>query len=63
MNERRIEISLTEEELIFLIQSGSALVSNISEGALPTYCGFNKEEILEFSRRLKKIADKENISW
>ncbi len=63
MSEKRIQITLSERELIYLIQSGAALVTNISESALTTYCGFNKEEILEFSSKLRKIADKENVHW
>ncbi|GLQ30256.1 hypothetical protein [Litoribrevibacter albus] len=63
MSEKRIQITLSERELIYLIQSGSALITNISENALTTYCGFNKEEILEFSSKMREIADKESVSW
>lgn len=53
----RINIEITARELRYLISCGVALVQNVPEDSLPTYCGLSKKEILEISLRLRKVAD------
>ncbi len=50
-------LEVTHRELRYLISCGLALVQNVPENSLPTYCGLSKDEILEFSLRLRKVAD------
>lgn len=53
----KINIEITRKELRYLISCGLALVQNVPEESLPTYCGLGKEEILEISFRLRGVAD------
>lgn len=60
--ERQISVNLSEFELRFLLSAGTGLLQNIPEGSLPTYTNFSKEEIMEFSKRIRKIMDQNDIS-
>ena len=51
--ERKYNIELTESEIEYLISCGSALLQNIPEKSLTTYCDFTKDQIIEFSGRLR----------
>lgn len=55
---KSIHLEVTYRELRYLISCGLALVQNVPEDSLSTYCGLNKDEILEVSLRLREIADK-----
>nr|WP_199047987.1 hypothetical protein [Dyella sp. ASV24] len=52
-----IDVQLTPNELRYLISCGVALVQNLPEGSLPTYCHFNKAQIVEFSARMRARLD------
>ncbi len=52
-----MNIEITPEELRYIINCGPALVQNIPEKAVRTYCGFSKEEIIDFSLRMRKTLD------
>lgn len=54
---KSIHLEVTHRELRYFISCGLALVQNVPEGSLPTYCGLNKEEILKVSLRLREVAD------
>lgn len=61
-SDRSIEVVLTESELSFLVRAGSALTQHIPAKSLPTYTGFTKEEIWEFSRKIRKIMGGNDFS-
>ena len=52
-----MQVEITPDELRYLIACGVALAQNIPEKSLPTYCDFNKQHILEFSRRMRRELD------
>jgi len=52
-----INLKITPRELRYFISCGSALILNVPGKSLPTYCGLDKDEIIEVSKRLRKIAD------
>jgi hypothetical protein len=58
---KKINIEITDRELRYFISCGLALVQNVPENSLPTYCGFSKDDILEISLRLRSIADKMGV--
>ena len=60
--EKSISISLSEPELRFLVGAGFGLLQNIPEGSLSTYTNFTKEEILEFSKKIRNLMDENGIS-
>lgn len=53
-----IHLEITHRELRYFISCGLALVQNVPEDSLQTYCGLSKDEILEVSLRLREVADK-----
>lgn len=57
MNSKKISIELTEQELRYMISCGAALLQNVPEESLPTYCSFSKEQIIDFTIRLRRLAD------
>lgn len=52
-----IDIRLSTDELRFVIACGSALLLNVPEASLPTYSHFSKEQIIEFSARMRACLD------
>lgn len=58
---KEIELIVNENEFRYLISCGFALLQNIPENSLATYCHFNKEEIVEFTIRMRDLAAKHNI--
>ncbi|MFK4727077.1 hypothetical protein ABIE89_008177 [Bradyrhizobium niftali] len=56
-----MQIQLTAEELRYVIRCGAALVQNIPNISLPTYCGFDKDQIVEFNRRMRDELDKAGL--
>jgi short-subunit dehydrogenase involved in D-alanine esterification of teichoic acids len=56
-----IHLEVTQRELRYFISCGLALMQNVPEDALPTYCGLSKGEILAVSLRLREIADQLDI--
>ncbi|MBB5943402.1 hypothetical protein [Xanthomonas sp. 3307] len=56
-----INVKVTEKELRYFIACGIALIQNVPEDSLPTYCGFNKDEIIGVSMKLREFADREGI--
>ncbi len=62
MNDAKmVNIELSENELRYIISCGVALMQNVPEGSVATYCGFSHEEIVEFSRKMKAVADNNGI--
>ena len=54
---KNIQLEVTHRELRYFISCGLALIQNVPENSLYTYCGFSKDEIVDVSLRLRKIAD------
>jgi hypothetical protein len=56
-----IDLKVTHKELRYFITCGIALIQNVPENSLPTYCGLTKEEIIEISLRLRATADELDV--
>ncbi|MBU9811940.1 hypothetical protein J1785_19690 [Rahnella sp. SL6] len=52
-----INFRVTPKELRYFVSCGLALIQNVPEGSLTTYCGLNKNEIIDISIRLRALAD------
>ncbi|MDR0781272.1 MAG: hypothetical protein LBF16_11360 [Pseudomonadales bacterium] len=61
MKDRTIKIEITPEELRYIISCGIALAQNIPGNSLPTYCGFDKNQIIEFSTRMRDELNKAGL--
>ncbi len=55
--DEKILVELSLDELKYIIRCGGALVVNVGEASLPTYCGFTSDEIYSFSKRMRSILD------
>jgi len=53
-----INLEVTPRELRYFVSCGLALVQNVPESSLATYCGLSKDEIVDISMRLREVADK-----
>lgn len=53
-----VQVELTLEELRYVISSGPALCQYIPEQALATYCGFDKQQIIDFTMRMREELDR-----
>ncbi|WP_338523923.1 hypothetical protein NUH87_30160 [Pseudomonas batumici] len=53
-----IDLKVTPKELRYFVSCGLALIQNIPESSLATYCGLSKEDIIDISMRLRAVADK-----
>lgn len=60
--EKIVSVQLNESELRFMVSAGFGLLQNIPENSLSTYVDFSKEEILEFSTKIRLIMDKNGMS-
>jgi hypothetical protein len=60
-DEKLVTIRLSEKELRYVIACGIALMQNVPKEALSTYCGLSHEEIVEFSRKMKRVADESGV--
>lgn len=56
-NSEIITLKVTPKELRYFVSCGLALIQNIPDDSLSTYCGLNKDEIIEVSLRLREVAD------
>lgn len=56
-----IDLKVTPRELRYFVSCGMALIQNVPNDSLPTYCGLNKEEIIEVSLRLRELADRVGV--
>ncbi len=68
MSERNIDskiimLEVTPKELRYFVSCGFALIQNIPDDSLPTYCGLNKDEIIEVSLRLRELAEKLGVDF
>jgi hypothetical protein len=54
-------IEITADELRYIIRCGAALAQNIPVSSLPTYCGFDKNQINDFSGRMRAELDKAGL--
>jgi hypothetical protein len=52
-----VNVQLTPDELRYVISCGAALVQNLPDGSLPTYCHFSRAQIIEFSARMRARLD------
>jgi hypothetical protein len=57
----KMQIEITAEELRYIIRCGAALAQNVPNTSLPTYCGFDKDQIVEFSGRMRDELEKEGL--
>ena len=48
-----VRVSLSVDELRYVIACGAALLQNIPESSLPTYTRFTKQEIVDFSAKMR----------
>lgn len=60
--EKKIMVELSESELRYLLASGYGLLLNIPKESLSTYTNFNASEIDEFSKKIRRIMDENDIS-
>ena len=51
-----IQVELNESEIDYLLACGSALLQNLPEQSLPTYCDFSKVEIIKFGEKIYDLA-------
>ena len=56
-SEQLVQVELTPDELRYVISAGPALAQHIPEKSLPTYCHFTKQEIIDFSVRMRQRLD------
>ncbi|WP_156918270.1 hypothetical protein [Bradyrhizobium sp. Cp5.3] len=56
-----MQIEVTPEELRYIIRVGAALVQHIPDKSLPTYCNFDKQQIVDFSARMRTELDKAGL--
>lgn len=56
-----ISIDVTNDELRYLISCGAALLQNIPDKSLPTYCHFTKDQIIDLMIKFREIADANGI--
>ena len=55
--EKPINVTLTVDEFRFIIRCGMALALNVPKDVLPTYSGFDIEEIKDFTRKMRLVLD------
>lgn len=60
--EKKVTIELTESELRYILSCGDGLLLNIPKDALSTYVNFSVREIVQFSLRIRRIMDENDIS-
>jgi hypothetical protein len=60
--EKALSIELTESELRYLVAAGFALLQHIPEKSLSTYTDLSASELLEFSKKIRDLMDKNDIS-
>lgn len=53
-----ISLEVSPRELRYLVSCGLALIQNVPEDSLSTYCGLSKDEIVDISMRFKKMVDR-----
>lgn len=53
-----VDVKLTVVEIKYLISCGVALTQNVPESALPMYCGFTKQQIIDFSLKMRNELDR-----
>lgn len=58
---KSICLEISPQELRYFISCGWALILNLPENSLPTYCGLTKDEIISVSTRLRNIADESGV--
>ncbi|WP_156629445.1 hypothetical protein [Methylobacterium sp. Leaf85] len=56
-----MQIEVTAEELRYIIRCGAALAQLLPNTSLPTYCGFDRDQIVEFSARMRNDLEKEGL--
>lgn len=56
-----LAVDLTGEEVRYLVSCGIALVQNVPEHMLVVYCGFTKQQIVDFSSRMRGELDKAGL--
>ena len=59
--EQLINLELNPDELRYLVSCGTALLQNIPEKSLSTYCHFDKQQIVAFTSRIRKVMDKNEL--
>lgn len=59
--EELVTVQLSADELRYLVSCGMALSQYVPHKSLPTYCGFDANQILEFSKRFRRIMDEHGL--
>ena len=59
--ENKMQIELTPDELRYIVRCGAALAQHIPDKSLPTYCGFDKQQIIELSGRMRAKLDEAGL--
>jgi hypothetical protein len=59
--EKQYEVLLSAKELRYLVSCGAALLQNVPEKALATYTHFTKQEIIDFSKRMRALMDSHGL--
>jgi hypothetical protein len=56
-----ITVQMSADELRYLVACGPALLQNIPAKSLPTYCHFDKNQIIQFSKRIRELMDQHGL--
>jgi hypothetical protein len=56
-----LNIQLSPDELRYLVACGAALLQNVSQASLATYTTFSKDQIVQFSTRIREVMDANGI--
>lgn len=56
-----VVVELSAIELRYLVACGYGLIQNIKPESLPTYTTFTKDEIIAFSRKIRRLMDENDI--
>lgn len=62
-DEPEIQLTLSADEIRYLVRCGAALAQNVPRTALPSYCGFTLDEIIAFSDRMKNLMESAGIDF
>ncbi|MCK9799404.1 hypothetical protein M1B34_17245 [Pseudomonas sp. MAFF 302030] len=56
-----VDLRVSPKELRYFVLCGLALMQNVPEDSIFTYCGLSKDEIVEVSLRMREVADKSGV--
>ena len=56
-----ILVELTPDEIRYLVACGAALIQNIPADSLSTYTKFNKQQVIDFSIKMRDVLDRADL--